>query len=85
MATVRNMLIYGAIIMTAGGALAATYILGLDYRVALLFGTLIVVTGPTVIQPIIPIRAPQAFGGRHFKVGRDYHRPYWSTSCGIDL
>ena len=58
-ATVRNMLIYGAIIMTAGGALAATFILGLDYRVALLFGTLIVVTGPTVIQPIIQSVRPK--------------------------
>ena len=58
-ATVRNMLIYGAIIMTAGGAISATYILGLDYRVALLFGTLIVVTGPTVIQPIIQSVRPK--------------------------
>ena len=56
-ATVRNMLIYGAVIMTR--AHCATYILGLDYRVALLFGTLIVVTGPTVIQPIIQSVRPK--------------------------
>ena len=79
------MLIYGAIIMTAGGALAATYILGLDYRVALLFGTLIVVTGTNGYSAYYSICSPQTFGGSHFKMGRYYHRPYWSTSCGIDL
>ena len=50
---VRNLLIIGSLIMLVGGALAAHYILEMDYRVGLLFGSLIIVTGPTVIAPIL--------------------------------
>ena len=50
---VRNLLIIGSVIMLVGGALAAHYILEMDYRVGLLFGSLIIVTGPTVIAPIL--------------------------------
>lgn len=50
---VRNLLIFGSIIMLVGGAFAAYYFLGMDYRVGLLFGSLIIVTGPTVIAPIL--------------------------------
>ncbi|MDB0006480.1 cation:proton antiporter [Flavobacteriales bacterium] len=50
---VRNLLIFGPIIMGLGGALAAHYFLDMDYRVGLLFGSLIIVTGPTVIAPIL--------------------------------
>ena len=50
---VRNLLIIGSLIMLIGGALAAHYILEMDYRVGLLFGSLIIVTGPTVIAPIL--------------------------------
>lgn len=50
---VRNLLIFGPIVMGIGGALAAHYFLGMDYRVGLLFGSLIIVTGPTVIAPIL--------------------------------
>ncbi len=50
---VRNLLIFGPIIMGIGGAVAAHYFLDMDYRVGLLFGSLIIVTGPTVIAPIL--------------------------------
>ena len=50
---VRNLLIVGPIIMGIGGALSAHYFLDMDYRVGLLFGSLIIVTGPTVIAPIL--------------------------------
>ena len=50
---VRNLLMFGTIIMLLGGALCAHYFLGMDYRVGLLFGSLIIVTGPTVIAPIL--------------------------------
>lgn len=51
--TVRNMLIVGTIVSLVGGSLSAYYILDLDIRVAILFGSLIIVTGPTVIGPIL--------------------------------
>ncbi|MGC6470917.1 MAG: cation:proton antiporter [Flavobacteriales bacterium] len=50
---VRNLLIFGPIVMGLGGAVVAHYFLDMDYRVGLLFGSLIIVTGPTVIAPIL--------------------------------
>jgi NhaP-type Na+/H+ or K+/H+ antiporter len=37
----------------AGAGLAAHYIFGLDWRISFLFSSLIIVTGPTVITPIL--------------------------------
>ncbi len=51
--TVRNLIIFGPIISLIGGGLAAYYFLDMDIRIALLFGSLIIVTGPTVIGPIL--------------------------------
>ena len=51
--TVRNLIAIGSIISLTGGALAAYFLLGLNIRIALLFGALIIVTGPTVIGPIL--------------------------------
>ena len=51
--TVRNLLTIGSLVTFIGGALASWLILGLDIRIALLFGALIIVTGPTVIAPIL--------------------------------
>lgn len=51
--TVRNMIISGSIIMTIGAALIAWLVLDMDYRLALMFGSLMIVTGPTVIAPIL--------------------------------
>lgn len=43
----------GAVITLAVGASAAHYILGIDFKIALLFGAIITVTGPTVIMPLL--------------------------------
>ncbi len=50
---IRRLVVGGAILTTAGGALAARFILGWDWRTSLLFGTLVIVTGPTVINPLV--------------------------------
>ncbi|WP_116128067.1 cation:proton antiporter [Lewinella sp. IMCC34183] len=44
---------FGAATTTVVAGLAAHYLLGLDWQIAFLFSTLIVVTGPTVIAPIM--------------------------------
>ena len=44
---------YGAFTTTVVAGLAAHYIMGLTWQIAFLFSTLIVVTGPTVIAPIM--------------------------------
>lgn len=51
--TVRNLLTIGVLITWLGGAAAAHYILGLEWLLSVLFGALIVVTGPTVIAPLL--------------------------------
>ncbi len=51
--TVRNLLTIGAFVSWIGGAVAARYIVGLPWDLALLFGALIIVTGPTVITPLL--------------------------------
>lgn len=58
--TVRNLLIIGALITWVGGAWAAHAIVGLPWDLALLFGALIIVTGPTVIAPLLRNVRPTA-------------------------
>jgi NhaP-type Na+/H+ or K+/H+ antiporter len=43
----------GAAISMAGGALAAHLVLGLPREVALLYGAIMIVTGPTVVTPLL--------------------------------
>lgn len=50
---VRRLLTIGAAITWLGGAVAAHYLLDIEWRFALLFGALISVTGPTVIAPLL--------------------------------
>ncbi len=58
--TVRNLLIIGSLITWAGSALIAYYLVGLPWDLSLLFGALIIVTGPTVIAPLIRNVRPTA-------------------------
>lgn len=51
--TVGNLIVIGALITWVGGALSVHYILGLSWALSILFGALIVVTGPTVIAPLL--------------------------------
>lgn len=43
----------GSLVTFIGGGLAAHYVIGLSWPIAFLFGGLIIVTGPTVIAPIL--------------------------------
>lgn len=51
--TVRNLISIGALVTWIGGAVASHYVMGLPWDLALLFGALIIVTGPTVISPLL--------------------------------
>ncbi len=59
-APIRRLVTLGAIVTALGGAAAAHLFMGWeDPRLALLFGTLVIVTGPTVIRPLlrnVPLR-----------------------------
>jgi NhaP-type Na+/H+ or K+/H+ antiporter len=50
---IRRLVLWGAPLTAVGGTLAALAFLGWDLRTSLLFGTLVMVTGPTVITPLI--------------------------------
>ena len=57
---VRNMLTIGVIIVWLITALAAWLVLGFDWKLSLLFGAIMVVTGPTVIVPMLRTVRPNA-------------------------
>ena len=50
---VRRLVTIGALVTWAGATLAALFIAGMSGPVALVFGALLTVTGPTVVQPIL--------------------------------
>jgi NhaP-type Na+/H+ or K+/H+ antiporter len=51
--SIRQLITIGALVTAAGGALTVRWILGWSWTPALLFGTLVMVTGPTVITPLL--------------------------------
>ena len=51
--SIRRLATWGAVVTAIGGALAARLLLGWDWTLSALFGTLVIVTGPTVINPLL--------------------------------
>ncbi|MCP4200525.1 MAG: sodium:proton antiporter [bacterium] len=51
--SIRQLVTLGALVTAAGGALAARFILRWEWSLAILFGSLVIVTGPTVITPLL--------------------------------
>ncbi len=50
---VRNLVVLGLIVTPIVGAVAAHYALGFGWRLSILFGALVCVTGPSVITPLL--------------------------------
>ena len=50
---IRRLVSIGALITAIGGALACALVMGWDTRTSILFGTLVIVTGPTVVGPLV--------------------------------
>ena len=50
---IRGLITFGALCTLVGGTLITIIFLGWDFRTSILFGTLIIVTGPTVITPLL--------------------------------
>jgi NhaP-type Na+/H+ or K+/H+ antiporter len=50
---IRGLITMGALVTFVGGTIATLILLGWDFRTSILFGTLIIVTGPTVISPLL--------------------------------
>jgi NhaP-type Na+/H+ or K+/H+ antiporter len=50
---VRRLVTVGVVITSAGATVAAHFLAGMRWENALLFGTLVSVTGPTVVQPLL--------------------------------
>ena len=51
--TIRRLVTAGALITWAVGALVAYAVMQWDWRLSILFGSLVVVTGPTVVSPLL--------------------------------
>ncbi len=57
---VRSLVTLGVLVSWVGGTLAALLIAGFPFPLALLFGALVTVTGPTVVQPLLKrMRVPR--------------------------
>lgn len=50
---IRRLVTWGGLVTAAGGMLSALAILRWDFTTSLLFGTLVMVTGPTVVTPLL--------------------------------
>ncbi|HEX6132967.1 MAG TPA: cation:proton antiporter [Longimicrobiales bacterium] len=50
---IRKLITIGALVTAVLATLAAHYIIGWDWRIAIPFGTLVIVTGPTVVTPLL--------------------------------
>jgi NhaP-type Na+/H+ or K+/H+ antiporter len=61
--TIRRLVTVGALVTGLGGTFAGRYIMGWSWEVAVPFGTLVTVTGPTVIAPLL----------RRIRVNRNLH------------
>ena len=62
-----NMVTVGALITWIGGTIAAYLLTDLSLQLSFLFGALIIVTGPTVIGPLLRIVRPNAHVGNLLK------------------
>ena len=51
--TIRQLITTGALVTALGGTVTAKIFLGWDWRISLLFGVIVIVTGPTVITPLL--------------------------------
>lgn len=61
--TIQRLVTLGTVVTLIGAALAARYLMDWTWDLAILFGTLVTVTGPTVIAPIV----------RRIKLKRNLH------------
>jgi NhaP-type Na+/H+ or K+/H+ antiporter len=52
-AAIRRLITSGALITIFGATVLARFVLGWSWEIALLFGSLVVVTGPTVVGPLL--------------------------------
>ena len=50
---IRKIITIGALVTAIGGIASSKLIIGWDWRNSILFGVLIIVTGPTVISPLL--------------------------------
>ncbi len=50
---IRKLITLGAMVTLAGASVAARFWLGIEWKTAFLFGSLVVVTGPTVVGPLL--------------------------------
>lgn len=51
--TIKTLISIGAVITAIGGTISAKLFLGWDWSASVLFGLLVIVTGPTVINPLL--------------------------------
>ena len=82
---ITKLITVGSVVTFFGAAVAAHYIFYLSWEMSYLFSALIIVTGPTVITPIlrnIPLKPDVS---AVLKMGRYFNRPNRSACCSISV
>lgn len=72
--TIRRLVTVGALVTGFGGTVTARYVMGWSWEISALFGTLVIVTGPTVMTPLL----------RRIRVHRNLHTILESEGVLID-
>lgn len=50
---IQRLITVGSVVTAVGSTVAAHLLMGWDWRLSILFGTLVIVTGPTVVTPLV--------------------------------
>jgi hypothetical protein len=79
-AAIRRLITRGALVTWVGAAVLASLALGWPLELAVLFGALVVVTGPTVIQPLLRDMRLPATGQDHPGGRGGPDRPGWRAA-----
>jgi len=75
-AVVRNLVTFGPFITWAIVTLITYTFIGVSWPLALLFGSIMTVTGPTVLVPMLSSVRPKSRCCQHSALGRHSDRPY---------
>jgi hypothetical protein len=77
---IRRLVMVGAVVTATAGTVVCRLVMGWSWTLSILFGTLVIVTGPTVITPLLrrirvkhqlSIHHPRGRGHRHRRGRRD--------------
>ena len=80
----RRLISWGVLITWGIVTLAARFLIGLEWDLSILLGAILIVTGPTVVIPLLNQIRPNARLNKVLR-GRYRDRPDWCSHRGLDF